>query len=222
MKRNLPFIIIGVVLILGAISLFVLVRSSERASSNTNAMGENEPPGAKPPHVRGNPGAKVTLEEFGDFQCPSCGIYYGELRKIEDEFGPRLKVIFREYPLYPNHKYGMVAAQAAEAAGAQGKFWEMHDKLYESQKLWSDAPEALPIFTDYARQIGLDVDRFSRDMKSDEIATRIVQDGIRAHALGVASTPSFFVNGKEVKGEAYTFAGLRAMIIQELGGAAGP
>jgi len=218
MKRNLPFFIIGLVLIAAAVSLYALVRSSRSANSNTATPVADGPPGAVPSHVRGNPDAKVTLEEFGDFQCPSCGVYYAELRKIEEEFGPRLRVVFREYPLYPSHKYGLLAAQVAEAAGAQGRFWEMHDKLYETQKVWSDAPEALPIFTDYANAIGLDIDRFNRDINGEAVASRIMQDGIRAHALGVKGTPSFFINGKEVKDDLYSFSGLRTMINKELSG----
>jgi NhaA family Na+:H+ antiporter len=218
MKRFLPFVIIVVVLIAAAAATWISIRSSRSSNSSTNSS-ESTAPGALPPHIRGNQNAPVTLEEFGDFECPMCGTYSVELKKIESEFGDRLRVIFREYPLYPTpHKHALIAAQAAEAAGLQGRFFEMHDKLYETQNTWKDATDATPTFIDYAKQLGLDVDRFGRDLNGEVVAARIFQDGRRAHALGVTATPSFFVNGKEAKVEdqSWTPEGLRRMINQAL------
>ena len=223
MKRHLPIVIIVVVLVAALGLLWFLLRSS-RQTANTNANANaaspgTEPPGAEPPHVRGNKSAPVTLEEFADFQCPTCGAYYPELKKIEAEFGDRLRVIFRERPLVPPHEHALMAAQAAEAAGLQGRFWEMHDKLYENQKAWTEAKDLVPLFVDYARQIGLDTDRFMKDINGEAVAVRIFQDGKRAHALGIDSTPTFFVNGKEAKDDQWKPEGLRAMINQALQGA---
>ena len=213
MKRSLPLLIIAAVLAAAVALTWVLLRSSRPDQSSTNSSDSEGPRGADPPHIRGNPKATVTLEEFGDFECPVCGTYAGELKKIEAEFGDRLRVIFREYPLYPTpHKHALIAAQAAEAAGLQDRFWEMHDKLYENQKAWSDATDVMPMFIDYARQIGLDTDRFSRELNGEIVATRITQDGIRAHARGITGTPSFFVNGKAL--EPLSPDGLRALIDQ--------
>ena len=139
--------------------------------------------------------------------------------KIESEFGDRLRVVFRERPLIPPHEHALIAAQAAEAAGLQSKFWEMHDKLYENQAAWSEAKDIAPIFVDYAKQIGLDTDRFMRDLNGEAVAQRIFQDGKRAHALGVNSTPTFFVNGKEAKDDSWKPEGLRKMINEALSGA---
>jgi protein-disulfide isomerase len=220
MKRYLPIVIIFVVLVAALGLAWMLLRSSRQAANaNTNANTTSsgaDPPGAEPPQVRGNANAPVTLEEFADFQCPSCGAYYPELKKIENEFGDRLRVIFRERPLIPPHQHALMAAQAAEAAGLQGRFWEMHDKLYENQKTWSEANDLVPIFVDYAKQIGLDTDRFMKDLNGEEVAKRIFQDGKRAHALNVQGTPTFFVNGKEAKDEQWKPEGLRAMINQAL------
>ena len=225
MKRFAPFLIIVVVLIGGFIAVWLLSRSAPPANgprnSSTPTQG-SEPAGAEPPHIRGNANAPVTLEEFADFQCGACGGYYPELKKIEAEFGDRLRVIFRENPLFPNHQYSVIAAQAAEAAGLQGRFWEMHDKLFENQKTWSESKDVVPLFVDYAKQIGLDTDRFMRDLNGEAVAQRIFQDGKRSHALGIQSTPTFFVNGKEAKGDSYNPEGLREMINQALRGAAGP
>ena len=218
MKRYLPIVIIVVVLMAALGVTWMLLRSSRQATNanaNANTAGPgSEPAGAEPPHVRGNANAPVTLEEFADFQCPSCGAYYPELKKIENEFGENLRVIFRERPLVPTHQHALIAAQAAEAAGLQGRFWEMHDKLYENQKAWSEALDLVPIFVDYAKQIGLDADRFMKDLNGETVAARIFQDGKRAHALGVAATPTFYVNGKEAKDDNWKPDGLREMIKQ--------
>jgi protein-disulfide isomerase len=218
MKRSLPLLVIATVLVAALVATWVLLRSA-RTNQPPVDSANSGPPGAEPPRVRGNPNAPVTLEEFGDFECPTCATYSVELKKIESEFGDRLRVIFREYPLYPTpHKHALVAAQAAEAAGLQGKFFEMHDKLYETQNAWKDATDATPIFTDYAKQLGLDVDRFGRDLNGEVVTARIFQDGRRAHSLGITGTPSFFVNGKEAKTEDQSWSpeGLRKMINQAL------
>jgi protein-disulfide isomerase len=220
MKRLLPIVIIVIVLAAALGGTWFLLRSSRQAANanaNANAAeGALVAQGAEPPHVRGNAAAPVTLEEFGDFQCPSCGAYYSELKKIETEFGDKLRVIFREQPLVPMHAHALMAAQAAEAAGLQGRFWEMHDKLYENQTAWSDARDLVPIFVDYAKQIGLNTDQFLKDLNGEPVAARIFQDGKRAHALGVNSTPSFYVNGKEVKDDQLNPQGLREMIRQAM------
>jgi len=218
-KRSLPLLIIAAVLVAAVALTWILLRSSRPDQSSTNTSSSEGPSGADPPHIRGNPNAKVTLEEFGDFECPVCATYSVEVKKIEAEFGDRLRVIFREYPLYPTpHKHALIAAQAAEAAGLQGRFWEMHDKLYENQKAWSEATDVMPMFIDYARQIGLDIDRFGRELNGEIVATRITQDGIRAHARAVSGTPSFFVNGKEAKDQSWSPEGLREMINAALRG----
>ena len=217
MKRFLPFVIIAVALIGALVVVLILVRSSQRSGNSNNPTPDpSTSAGAEPPHIRGNPNAKVTLEEFADFQCPSCGLYHPELKKIEAEFGDRLRVIFRERPLVPPHDHALIAAQAAEAAGLQNRFWEMHDKLYDNQKEWSEARDIMPMFVDYAKQIGLDTDRFLRDLNGEVVVARIFQDGKRAHTLNINATPTFFVNGKEAIGDQWKPEGLRAMINQAL------
>src|SRR5260221_6195179 len=220
MKRILPVVIIAVVLVVALGVTWMLLRwplTSTNGSANTNsASPELVPPGAEPPHVRGNQNAPVTVEEFADFQCPSCGAYYPELKKIETEFGDKLRVIFRERPLVPPHDHALLAAYAAEAAGMQDRFWEMHDKLYENQANWSTTSDLVPVFVDYAKQIGLDTDRFMKDLNGEKVVTRIFQDGKRVHALNVNSTPTFFVNGKEAKDDNWKPDGLREMIRQAL------
>lgn len=220
-----PLVAISIIVIVLAVALggtWFYVRSARQAANanaNANANAADAAlvaRGAEPPHVRGNPNAPVTLEEFADFQCGACGVYYPELKKIEAEFGDKLRVIFRERPLVPPHDHALIAAQAAEAAGLQNRFWEMHDKLYENQAAWSDARDLGPIFVDYAKQIGLNPDQFMKDLNGEAVAGRIFQDGKRAHSFGVNSTPTFFVNGKEAKDDQWKPEGLRAMIRQAL------
>jgi len=218
MKRFLPFALILIVLAAAVASAYFFLRSRTHSNNGNNATPDpaTQVQGADPPHVRGNPNAPVTLEEFGDFQCPSCGSYYPELKKIETEYGDRLKVIFRELPLVPMHEHALLAAQAAEAAGLQGKFWEMHDKLYENQANWVSTKDMVPVFVDYAKQIGCNPDQFMKDLNGERTATRIFQDGKRAHAFGLKGTPSFFVNGREAKDDQWKPEGLRQMINEAL------
>ena len=215
MKRLLPFAIIVIVLVGAVAAGWVVLRSSRDANNppaNPTPNPGGEVKGAEPAHVRGNPNAPVTLEEFGDFQCPSCGSYHPELKKMEAEFGDKMKVIFRELPLLPMHEHALMAAQAAEAAGLQGKFWEMHDMLYDNQAKWVEQKDLVPVFVDYAKQIGINPDQFMKDLNGETVAQRIFQDGKRAHSFGLKGTPSFFVNGKEAKDDQWKPDGLRQMI----------
>lgn len=222
MKRVIPFLLIGAVLVVGIFAVWRLSQPQSNSPRNGRTPSPGSlPEGAKPPHIRGNANAPVTLEEFADFQCGACGAYHAEIKKIETEFGERLRVIFREHPLFPNHPYSNISAQAAEAAGLQSEnhFWLMHDKLFENQKAWSEAKDkdaAVTTFVDYAKQIGLDADRFMRDLNGEAVAQRLFQDGIRGRALGVGGTPTFFVNGKEATGDSWKPDGLRAMINEAL------
>ena len=154
MKRVLPFLIIAAVLAGAGVIAWYLKQSAVQtppvppstpiaASPAPAKAGE---PGADPPHVEGDAKAPVTLEEFGDFQCPPCGSLHPILKSMEQEFGPRLRVVFREFPLGQVHEHALAAARAAEAAGMQGEFWPMHDLLYENQKTWSNAFDVRPIF----------------------------------------------------------------------------
>jgi protein-disulfide isomerase len=154
--------------------------------------------------VRGPASAPVTLEEFGDYQCPPCGALFRELQKVESEYGDKLRFIFRHYPITERHKNALVAAHAAEAAGLQNKYWEMHDRLYDKQLEWAESDDARTIFINYARDLKLDAERFTRDMDAPQLDARIAADRQRAQSLGVIGTPTLFVNGRQLKAEAMT------------------
>jgi protein-disulfide isomerase len=160
----------------------------------------------------------VRIEEFGDFECPPCGIFHPILQQMEQEFGDKLQVTFREFPLVTTHQHALAAASAAEAAGLQNKFWEMHDLLYDHQADWKKEFDVRPIFEAYAKQIGLDVDRYKRDVNGDLVAQRIFQDGKRGHSLGVKGTPTVFLNGREVPFENLLAEKLRVVIQDALRG----
>jgi protein-disulfide isomerase len=188
------------------------------APVSANERGAVNEPGADPPHSHGPADAPVVLEEFGDFQCPPCGAFHPELKKLEAKYGDRLRVIFREFPLVPSHEHALTAAKAAEAAGLQGKFWQMHGLIYENQKNWHKLFDVREVFEGYATQIGLDMARFKRDVNSTVVQDRIFQDGKRAHALGVKGTPTVFLNGREVPFESLPAERLSVLIDAELAG----
>jgi protein-disulfide isomerase len=230
MKRILPFIIILFVLGVAVGSAYYLKRTSNGVSplppvanssvstTTPGPQGTTTPsttgatPGAEPAHVLGPASAPAKLEEFGDFECPPCGLLHPILVEMKREFGDQLQITFREFPLTQLHPHALAAASSAEAAGVQGKFWEMHDLLYEHQKDWHEAFDVRPIFEGYAKQIGLDVERFKQDINENVVARRITADGSRGHAFGVKGTPTVFLNGKEVPFDQLPAEKLRVLI----------
>jgi protein-disulfide isomerase len=232
MKRLLPFLIILAVLGVALGSAWYMRRAANApagvagAGNSASVPGASSrptvstitAPGADPPHMKGPATAQVTLEEFGDFECPPCALFHPILKTMHNEFGDRLRIVFREYPLVPNHQHALYAASAAEAASLQGRFWEMHHKLYENQKTWHEAFDVRPIFEGYAKDIGLDIERFKVEINSDGVARRITEDGKRGRSLNVKGTPTVFMNGRELPFETIMDAGrLRNAITAELG-----
>ena len=153
-------------------------------------------------HAQGPADAPVTLVEYGDYECPYCGKAYPVVKQIQQRMGDRLRFVFRNFPLNTLHEHAGVAAQAAEAAAAQGKFWEMHDILYEHQDELADAD-----LRQYALKIGLEIYRFNADVDGEQFAKRVRDDfrgGIRS---GVNGTPTFFINGVRYNGQ-HTLEGM--------------
>ncbi|MCG3111738.1 MAG: thioredoxin domain-containing protein [Candidatus Manganitrophus sp. SB1] len=149
--------------------------------------------------IKGNPNAPVTLVEYSDFQCPSCGTYFPLLKELNSEFDDRLRIVYRHYPL-GFHAHAELAAQAAEAAGKQGKFWQMHDLIFRQQKDWSEkVGSARALFIGYARDLGLDMARFEADLDSKEVRQAVDADRRSGDRLGVDSTPTFFLNGVKIQ-----------------------
>lgn len=143
-------------------------------------------------------------------------MFHPVLKQMHQQFGERILITFRHYPLVPPHNNAVPAASAAEAAGMQGKakFWEMHALIYEHQNDWKNLPDTRPLFEGYAKQIGLDVERFKRDFASEQVAQRIFLDGKRGRSMGVRGTPTVFLNGREVPFETLLAADRFSALIQ--------
>jgi len=161
--------------------------------------------------IRGNPDAPVTLEEFGDFQCPPCRSFVAFTEQLLKEYDSRLRIVFRHFPLSA-HEHALEASLAAEAAGLQGHFWEMYDVLYQEQAAWSKAPNARELFESYAGTIGLNVDQFKKDMDGEQAKERVESDQARGQSLGINLTPTIYINGQPVDAKDKNPEGVRAEI----------
>jgi protein-disulfide isomerase len=148
--------------------------------------------------IKGKPNSPVTVVEYLDFECEACRVYYPITKRLKDEYGDKVSFVVRYFPL-PGHKNSMTSALAVETAGKQGKFWEMHDKLYDAQKDWGEKQVADPsIFVEYAKQIGLNMEKYKNDIGTQEIKDRINRDRDSAIRLGIQGTPTFFINGEKI------------------------
>jgi len=157
---------------------------TSHAPSLTLPVGERD-------HVQGPATAPVTLVEYGDYECPYCGAAYPIVKEVQRRLGDKLRFVFRNFPITTAHPHAEHAAETAETAAAQGKFWEMHDYLYEHQKALTDRDLAA-----YAEAVGLDVERFNREMTAQEHSGRVREDFMSGVRSGVNGTPSFFINGQ--------------------------
>ena len=141
-------------------------------------------------HIQGPADAAVTLVEYGDYECPYCGAAYPIVKELQARMRDRLRFVFRNFPITTSHPHAEQAAEAAEAAAAQSRFWEMHDLLYENQRRLRDQD-----LHAYAEQLGLDVERFDQDLAEHVHAPRVREDFMSGVRSGVNGTPSFYVNG---------------------------
>jgi protein-disulfide isomerase len=182
----------------------VRARQLSRTSDDVVDLSDDVDP--RRDHVRGVDDAPVTLLEYGDYQCPYCGQAEIVIRELLGSFGDELRYVWRHLPLNDVHPYAQMAAEAAEAAAAQGVFWPMHDRLLDHQD-----ELAPPDLGRHAEELGLDIDRFWDDLRRRRHADSIAEDVGSADASGVAGTPSFFINGRRHEG-AYDVATLTAAV----------
>ncbi len=174
------------------------------SKSNTNITTQSVKPVDQKILVRVNShklatdSAKVTLVEFGDYQCPACGQAYPVTKKVIDSYAGKINFVFRNFPL-SQHQNSMIAAQAAEAAASQGKFWEMNNKLYETQDTWSNL-NPIDLFVSYAKELGLDTEKFKNDVLANKFSEVINQDLADGTLAGVNATPTFYINGVKLEG----------------------
>ena len=158
-------------------------------------MSQLKPPVGAGDHIQGDPHAHVTLLEYGDYECPHCGAAHPVLKQVMKKVGKGARFVFRNFPLSQAHPHAQQAAEAAEAAGAQGKFWEMHDLLFEHQ----DALETEDLI-DYAKQLGLDTSKFATDLRHGTYAAKVKSDFSSGVRSGVNGTPTLFVEGIRLDG----------------------
>ena len=236
-NSNFPLAIIGLVLVAALVGGWWFYSNSKakpikpntnsaNKANNANKKAADEkaalelyskaPAGAQPPNTLGSPTATVTVEEFADFQCPTCATVYSKMKEVNALYSGRIKFVFRSFPLTQVHKNAYDAAVAAEAAGMQGKFWAMQDQLFNNQKAWSDSQEARKMFEEYAQKIGLDVAKFQNDMLGLPVKTRVDADLQRGRALNLSGTPTIYVNGRQVPIEQTGVEMMRQVINAEL------
>jgi protein-disulfide isomerase len=141
-------------------------------------------------HIQGPADAPVTLVEYGDYECPYCGAAYPIIKEVQAQMGQRLRFVFRNFPITTSHPHAEQAAEAAEAAAAQGQFWPMHDLLYENQQRLGGQD-----LHTYAERLGLDLERFDHDLAEHVYAARVHEDFLSGVRSGVNGTPSFYING---------------------------
>jgi protein-disulfide isomerase len=184
--------------------------SRDTAAQNRPDPNRRYPVSTKGAPVRGDPEAKIAVVEFSDFQCPYCGRAVTLLDQISKTYGDQVRIVFKHLPL-GMHPKAPAAHAAAEAAHRQGKFWQMHDKIFANQAEMS--PEK---YRQYAKEIGLDLARFDRDVADASLKQRIDADAAEAERLGVTGTPAFFVNGRYLAG-AVPFERIKALLDEDLG-----
>jgi protein-disulfide isomerase len=236
-KSNTPMLIIVAVLVVAALGGWWFYSSSKpSAVSNsnsaantaanrpkTNTIPPNAPLGAQPPNQSGSPSAVVRIEEFADFQCGACASANPILNEIKSMYGSRIHFVFRNFPLsIAAHNKAYDAAVAAEAAGMQGKFWDMQNLLFTNQAAWTSADNYKQMWKDYAQRIGLDVARWENDMIGLGAKSRVDEDLKRGKAIGVNSTPSIYINGMLVPYSEMNVQSLKTIIDMELQKAAQP
>lgn len=196
MSKQFWAIIIGIIIAFVAVVTFTGGKTSDSSKSanksNNSSLTEN---------IKGNPDAKVTLVEYGDFQCPYCQQYEPTIKQVIEKYNDKIKFQFRNFPLVNIHPNAFAAARAAEAAAVQNKFWEMHDALYAEKNwsTWTEAKDPRPEFNKYAKELGLKVDQFKEDFASKAVNDAVNADQAEGNKLGITGTPSFFLNGKKIE-----------------------
>jgi protein-disulfide isomerase len=186
----------------GMIGLFLIANKSDTPAP----VGDKTKLTRETSHKTGS--GAITMVEFGDYQCPACSSTHTSIKQLIKDYEGKITFYFRNFPLTNLHKNAQASSQAAEAAGAQGKFWEMHDKLYEAQDEWSNLSDPTDKFVSYATGFGLDIEKFKKALADKQFQTIIDQDSADADALSVQGTPTFFFNGTQYTGKA-TYADLR-------------
>ncbi len=209
-QNTVKWIVIGVAsLLFLAFFTFLVVVSKESSKQATTVKLSSQG------WVRGEKTAKVTLTEFSDLQCPACKAYEPIVEQAMKDLNGKLKLVYKHFPL-PAHKNGLAAAKAAEAAGVQGKFWEMHDLLFQKQEEWGvlDAGSVSDKFVAYAAGLKLDQDKFKSDLNDSSLEAKIKAEQSEGIDLGVNSTPTFYINNQLVQSAPQSYPEFKKLIDQ--------
>lgn len=212
MKTETKFLggilIVTLILLFGSVFFFSRNQSSS-AIEEGNVLQIDYSKGEK----IGSDSARIKLVEFSDLECPACLAAQPALKEIKKNYSNEVQLIYRHFPL-PQHTHSRQVAYLAEAAGEQGKFWEMHDKLFETQAQWSAMKDATPFFLDLTKQLGLDEAKIKQALETDKFKAIIDNDLAEGQKLGVNSTPTFFLNGRKLNLE--NFADLNTVVAEEV------
>jgi protein-disulfide isomerase len=192
MGSRFSLILIACVVIFGGILFF----SKKDAEAPKNSDGSTVQASN---HTKGEGKKKVTLTEYGDFQCPACAGFYPIVEEVVEKYKEDITFQFRSFPLRSIHPNAMAAHRAAEAASVQNKFWEMYNQLYQTQTSWSNLPDATSTFRTYAQGLGLDMTKYDADVKSEASNLIVNADLAEGQKLGITSTPTFLINGKKIE-----------------------
>lgn len=189
------FIIILLIVAAGLLGIFNFTKSNTAEQSD----GSGAAGAQRSNNVFGKADSPVTLTEFVDFQCEACYAYYPHVKQVMEQYKDKVRFEIRYFPITAGHQFAFLAARNAEAAARQGKFWEMHDKIFEGQKNWEQMRDPQPVFDQYAESIGLDMAKFKVDRESSDVASVINKDLKDVQALGGTGTPTFALNGKKIE-----------------------
>lgn len=205
------WIVLGIIVAV-MIGGFVLLGDDAQAPSQSTTDGREI---TAEDHTQGPDDAAVTLVEYGDFQCPACGAAEPLLQQLKAEYPDELRFVWRHFPLTQIHPQAYDAARASEAAAAQGKFWEMHDLLFERQQEWSGDPSARSRFESYAEELGLTMEQYRSDF--DNASDRVDRDVQIGQSVGANSTPTFVLNGEKIEQNPRTYEEFKSLIEDEIG-----
>lgn len=207
--NKIKWIIFALVSVGIVVGLVIYSNNTDKPSVSDNVdifavQAGNSEDGNIADHIYGNADSKVTLIEYGDYQCPGCGTYNPIIQKITEDYKLEIRYIFRNY-LLSYHANAKAAAATAESAGLQGKFWEMHEKLYENQADWEslDSNARTTYFAGLALGFGLDINKFNTDIASSSVTDKINYDISLAKKSSLSATPAFYLNGEEIKSKVW-------------------
>lgn len=200
------FWIILAVIIVGFFGFVMFNKEKSSDGSNGSASAQSSS------NYYGKQDSPVTITEFVDFQCEACYAYYPAVKEVKEKYKDKVRFQVRNFPITSGHQFAMQAARAAEAAARQGKFWEMHDKLFEGQKVWERTQNPQTYFDQYAEEVGLDMAKYRTDRDSSDVAAVINKDLADVKELGGTGTPTFAINGKKVDKTAPTVEALSQII----------